>query len=45
MVKLDLSIIKTEPVNNAVTDLSKIMFTVQRKWKELLRLEWDNTMN
>ena len=45
MLKLDLLIIKTEAVNNTLTDLSKIMFTVQRKWKELLRLEWDNTMN
>ena len=45
IVKLDLSNIITEAVNNKVTNLSKSMFTVLRKWKGLLRLEWDNTMN
>ena len=45
IVKLDLSNIITEAVNNNVTTLSKSMFTVLRKWKGLLTLEWDNTMN
>ena len=39
IVKLSLSKIKIEIVNNKVTNLSKSMFTVLRKWKELLRLE------
>ena len=33
IVKLDLSNIITEAVNNKVTKLSKSMFTVLRKWK------------
>ena len=45
IVKLDLWNIITEAVNNEVTTLSESMFTVLRKWKGLLRLEWDNTMN
>ena len=44
-VKLDLWNIITEAVNNKVTTLSESMFTVLRKWKGLLRLEWDNTIN
>ena len=39
IVKLDLSNIITEAVNNKVTKLSKSMFTVLTKWKGLLRLE------
>ena len=35
----------TERVDNKVTSLSKSMFTVLRKWKGLLKLEWDNAMN
>ena len=45
LILLDLLNIITEAVNNEVTNLSKSMFTVLRKWKGLLRLEWDNTMN
>ena len=45
IVKLDLSNIITEAVNNNVTTLSESIFTVLRKWKGLLTLEWDNTMN
>ena len=45
VVKLDLSNIIRATVNNKVTTLSESMFTVLRKWKGLLRLEWDNTMN
>ena len=44
LILLDLLNIITEAVNNEVTNLSKSMFTVLRKWKGLLRLEWDNTM-
>ena len=45
IVKLDLSNIITEAVNNKVKFFSKCMFTVLRKWKGLSRLEWENTMN
>ena len=45
IVKLDLSNIITETVHNKVTNLSKTMFTVLVKLKELLRLEQNNTIN
>ena len=44
ILQLDLWNIITEAVNNKVRNLSKSMFTVLRKWKRLLRLEWDNTV-
>ena len=44
IVELGSLNIITYSVNNEVTKFIKIMFTVVRKWKGLLRLERDNTM-